>query len=490
MSRAKPWSIGWLAIAFAGGCTVGPDYQRPAAVANQPVPAAFSTPATNGLPDWKTAEPAAHLPRGAWWRVFDDSVLDQLETAAETGNPGLAAALARLQEARATINIARAEFFPQIEVDPSVTRQRTSVNQPENGRAAGVSHTFNTFTLPFQAGWEADWFGRIRREAEAARANLAASRDDYETVKLALQSEIAADYFTLRALDSEYDLLQRSAETFRRSLLLTMNRRRGGIASDLDVAQAETQLRTVEADLPPLKLQRSRLLHALAALTGQAAPGFELVATPPASNALPQIPVSLPSELLERRPDIAASERRMAESNARVGVAQSAFYPRLRFNGLAGLQSVDAGSWFDWPSHFWSLGPTVELPLFTGGRNRAQLEFARAAYTENVANYRQTVLAAFQEVEDQLAAQGLLAAQMEAELAALKAAQRTLEIADNRYKAGLVTYLEVATAQSAALNLERTVVQLRGEKLVASVSLIKALGGGWQAEAQTAATRN
>jgi multidrug efflux system outer membrane protein len=191
---------------------------------------------------------------------------------------------------------------------------------------------------------------------------------------------------------------------------------------------------------------------------------------------------------LERRPDIAAFERRMAEANARVGVAQSAFYPRLRFNGLAGLQSVDAGSWFNWPSRFWSVGPSLEVPLFTGGRNRAQLEFARAAYTESVAQYRQTVLTAFQEVEDQLAAQGLLAAQMEAELAALKAAQRTLEIADNRYKAGLVTYLEVATAQGAALNLERTTVQLRGEKLVAVVGLIKALGGGWEAATQAAVT--
>lgn len=488
MTRLRPWSMVWFAAVALAGCAVGPDYHRPPALANQPIPPAFSTPATNGLPEWKAAEPSAHLPRGAWWRVFDDPPLDRLEDAAETGNPGLAAAFARLQQARATVDISRAEFFPQVQVDPSATRQRTSVNQPLNGSPAGASHTFNTFTLPFQAGWEADLFGRIRREVEAARANLGANRDEYETVKLALQSEIAADYFTLRALDAEYDLLQRSAETFRRSLELTVNRRRGGIASDLDVAQAETQLRATEAELPPLKLQRSRLLHALAALTGQAAPGFELPAATTAQGALPQVPVSLPSELLERRPDIAAFERRMAEANARVGVAQSAFYPRLRFNGLAGLQSVDASSWFDWPSRFWSVGPSLEVPLFTGGRNRAQLEFARAAYTESVAQYRQTVLTAFQEVEDQLAAQGLLAAQMEAELAALKAAQRTLEIADNRYKAGLVTYLEVATAQSATLNLERTTVQLRGEKLVALVGLIKALGGGWEAATQAAVT--
>src|SRR5262249_26158711 len=265
-------------------------------------------------------------------------------------------------------------------------------------------------------------------------------------------------------------------------------RRRGGIASDLDVSQAETVLRATEAELPPLRLQRSRVLHAMATLCGQPATGFEVPAATSGPTEPPQVPASLPSELLERRPDVAASERRMAEANARVGVATSAFYPRLRVNGLAGFQSVDAGTWFDWPSRFWSVGPSLELPLFTGGRNRAQLEFAKAVYTVNVAQYRQTVLAAFQEVEDQLAAQQLLAAQLDAEIAALKAANRTLEIANNRYKAGLVTYLEVATAQSAALNLERTVVQLRGEKLVAAVGLIKAVGGGWEGEAETQAS--
>ncbi|HWH71762.1 MAG TPA: efflux transporter outer membrane subunit, partial [Candidatus Sulfotelmatobacter sp.] len=243
-----------------------------------------------------------------------------------------------------------------------------------------------------------------------------------------------------------------------------------------------TQLRTTEAALPALQLQRTKLLHALATLCGQPATGFALATQGASGNPVPKVPVSLPSELLERRPDIAVAEQRMAAANAQVGVAQSAFYPRVRFNGLAGLQSVDAATWFDWPSRFWAVGPSLELPLFTGGRNRAQLAQARAFYHETVANYRQTVLNAFQEVEDQLANQQLLATQMEAETAAMIAAQHTLEIANNRYRAGLVTYLEVATAQSSALSLERTVVQLQGQKLVTSVGLIRALGGGWEQE--------
>jgi len=241
--------------------------------------------------------------------------------------------------------------------------------------------------------------------------------------------------------------------------------------------------------LPALELQRAQLVHALATLCGQPAIGFTLAPNSAQSTPLPVVPISLPSELLERRPDIAAAEQRMASANAQVGVAQAAFYPRLLFNGLAGFQSLDAASWFDWPSRFWAVGPTLQVPLFTGGLNRAQLALARASYDETVAGYRQTVLDAFQEVEDQLAAQRLLQAQVEAEVAALTAAQHTLEIANNRYKAGLVTYLEVAVAQSSALTLEQTVVQLRGEKLVAAVGLVRALGGGWESDTRALANQ-
>jgi multidrug efflux system outer membrane protein len=476
-----------LALFFAlVGCTVGPSYHRPSALGTNAAPASFSgaDQPTPGVV-WKSAEPSAHLPRGSWWQIFDDPELNRLEDFARANNQEVAAALARFDQARASVQIARANFFPQLSVDPSFTRQRTSFNQPLNGRRAEVAHTYNTFSLALDAGWEVDLWGRVRRQTQAARARLAASSDDIEGVRLAVHAEIAADYFLLRAIDSELDLLQRNTETFQRSLELTVNRRKGGIATDLDVAQAETQLQTTEAALPALRLQRSQVDHALAVLCGQAATGFDVETDRAELKEVPAAPVSLPSELLERRPDIAASERRVAAANADIGVAQAAFYPRLRFSGLAGFESVGAPTLFDWPSRLWSLGPSVDLPIFTGGRNRAGLDFSKAAYQETVANYRATALKAFQEVEDQLAAQRLLADQLNAERKALTSAQRTLEIATNRYKAGLITYLEVATAQSAALNLERTVVELRGEKLVATVALIKALGGGWAEEFNT-----
>ena len=465
----------------APGCKVGPDYHRPAPLGTNALPNSFSVQASTNETAWKTAEPSAHLPKGLWWKLFEDAELDKLETLASNGNQQLAAALARFEEARASFNIARADLFPQVALTPSYSRQRTSANEPSNGHALGISPTYNTFIMQLQAGWEVDLWGRIRRQVENSKARLAASEADLETVRLALEAELATDYFTLRAVDSEYDLLVRTAEAYRRSLELTMNRRKGGVASDLDVTQAETQLRTTEASLPALRLQRMKLIHAIATLCGQAAPGFDLPAAPNPSARLAAVPLSLPSELLERRPDIATAEQLMAAANAQIGVAEGAFYPRITINGLAGFQSVDASTWFDWPSRFWAVGPSLELPLFTGGRNRAQLALARSTYNETVANYRQTVLSAFQEVEDQIASQNLLATQLEAEVSALKAAQHNLEIANNRYKAGLVTYLEVAIAQSSALNIEQTVVQLQGQKLIVAVGLIKSLGGGWEA---------
>ena len=470
-----------LAAAFLAGCQVGPDYVRPAplATASSVSPAFEEADATNGV-SWRTAAPAAGLPRGAWWKVFAETDLDRLEDLAAAGNQDLAVAAARFDEARAQVNITRADFFPQVEFDPSYTRQRTSFNTPENGVPAGVSPTFNTFTAQLQAGWEADLWGRVRRQVESARAQLAAGADDLEAVKLAVHAEVAMDFFALQGLAAEATLIERTAEAYRRSLELTVNRRKGGIASDLDVSQAETQLRSTEAVLPPLRLQRARLVHALAALCGRETRGFDPGLTPGTLAEPPPVPLLVPSALLERRPDIAAAERRMAAANAQVGVSQSAFYPHLRVNGLAGFQSIDAASWFDWPSRLWSVGPSLQLPLFTGGRNRATLAYSRAAYEEAVAGYRRAVLAAFQEAEDQLAAQRWLQTQLEAEQAAMKAAQHTLEIADHRYQSGLTTYLEVATAQSAALSLERTVVQLRADKLATAVGLIKALGGGWE----------
>ena len=478
-------ATGLVALVLAG-CAVGPDYKRPAPLAvTNSMPESFSTNSAQ----WKTATPAAHLPRGEWWQLFGEPELNRLESLAGAQNQQLAAALARLEQARASVKVARAELFPQLEFDPSYTRQRTSFNAPENGHAAKVSPTYNTFLLPLEAGWEIDLWGRVRRQVETARAQLEATGDDLESLRLAVQAEVASDYFTLRSLDSEYELLVRTAEAYRRSLELTSNRRKGGIATDLDVSQAETQLKSTEALLPAVRLQRANVVHALATLTGQPATGFDVAAQPTESQKTPSVPVGLPSELLERRPDIASAEQNMAAANAQVGVAKAAFYPRVVVNGMAGLQSIDAETLFDWPSRFWAVGPTLQLPLFTGGRNRAQLASAKSAYDVTVADYRQTILSAFQEVEDQLAAQQLLEEELTAQVSAMQAAQRTLEVANNRYKSGLVTYLEVATAQSAALNIERTVVQLRGQKLVAAVGLIKALGGGWEAPMAHAAAK-
>jgi multidrug efflux system outer membrane protein len=480
-----------LTVLLLAGCAVGPNYKRPEAFGTNAMPASFAGAAATNAGAWKQAQPSAHLPRGSWWELFGDPELNRLETLATTNNQQLAVAFANFQQARALVGVARADFFPQISADPSFTRQRTSANQSRNSGSGsgGGSSTFNTWSVPLDASWELDLWGRVRRQVEGARARLTASADDLESTRLTLQAEVAVDYFTLRSLDAQCQLLEETVVAYRRSLELTQNRRKGGIATDLDVSQAETQLATAEAQIPATQLQRANFLHALAALCGQPAPAFEvsvtgdaLIAAKRVFDAGPGIPVAVPSELLEHRPDIAAAERLVAAANADVGLANAAFYPRLMLNGLAGFQSIDASTLFNWESRVWSVGPSVSLPIFTGGRNRAQLAASRAAYDATVASYRQTVLSAFQDVEDQLAAQRLLAQQAEKESAALKSARRTLDISLTKYKGGVITYLEVAIAQNAALAHEETVVQLRAQRLAASVSLIKALGAGWTAD--------
>ncbi|HUI08116.1 MAG TPA: efflux transporter outer membrane subunit [Verrucomicrobiae bacterium] len=464
-----------LLVVALTGCAIGPDYRRPQAMAT--MPAAYAG-ATN---EWKVAEPRAHLPKGNWWEMFGDEELDRLETEATAANQELKAAAARFDEARAIADAARSGLFPHVNLSPSATRQGVSGNRPLNGTAAGSSNTwtYNDFVFPLDLSYEVDLWGRVRRSVESARAQEQANADDLETVKLSIEAEVATDYFTVRALDAEEELLNTSVEVFRKSLELTQNRRAGGIASDLDVAQAETVLKTTQAELPAAMLQRAQFEHALATLTGQPASTFAVTARP-LDIAPPVVPPGLPSELLERRPDIAAAERRMAAANAGIGVAKAAFFPTIELNGLAGLESVNAGTLFNWSSRLWSIGPSLTMPIFDAGQNGANLRLARATYQETVANYRQTVLSAFAEVEDNLASQSLLAGQHEAEVDALQAAHKQLAVADNRYRAGLVTFLEVATAENTALSIERTVVQLRGQQLVAAVALVKSLGGGWQ----------
>ncbi len=460
---------------FLGGCiAVGPDYKRPEAAR---IPAAYAG-ATNG---WKVAEPQAHLPRSNWWEMFGDPELNQLEAEAAAANQQVKAAFARLEQARAITDVTRAGLFPNITLSTTTTRQRDSANQPSvlTGQPIGHGNTYNDFIVPLDLNYEVDVWGRVRRSVESATAQQRATADDLGTIQLIVQAEVAADYFTLRSLDSEKAIVLSTIEVFRKTLDLTRDRRAGGIVSDLDVAQSETVFRMARAQLPAIALQRAQFQDALAVLIGKPASSFKIPERA-LTIAPPVIPPGLPSQLLERRPDISAAERLMAAANANIGVAKAAFFPAIHLNGLAGIESVSASTWFAWPSRFWSVGPSLTVPIFEGGALRAGLRLAKAAYDETVANYRQTVLTAFGEVEDNLSAQNFLASQYEEQSGALQAANWQLQIADDRYRDGLVTYLEVATAQNTTLGLDLTTVQLRGQQLVAAVSLVKALGGGWQ----------
>ena len=462
------------------GCAVGPDYHRPAVLPAAPVPATFGDAAVTNAGDWKPAEPSAHLPRGAWWELYDDAELNRLESLAATNNQLIAVAFANYELAHAAVQGARADFFPQVAGSATATRQRTSANASPTSAAAGTSTTFNMYNASGDVSWELDLWGRIRREVESAHATFIASADDLESATLSVQAEVAIDYFLLQSFEAQSAMLTQTSVVYQRALELTQNRHRAGIASELDVSQAETQLKNAQAQIPAVELQRAQIRHALAVLCGEAATAFAVAADPLTATNLPTIPLSVPSEWLEHRPDIASAEQHMAAANANVGVAKTAFYPRVLLSGTGGFQSISASDWFTWPSHLWAIGPSLQMPLFTGGRNRAQLASAKAAYDGTVAIYRQTVLTAFQDVEDQLAAQQLLAEQFDEESAALASARRTLDISNNRYKAGVETYLDVIVAQAVALTHEETVIQLKAQRLASSASLIKALGAGWQ----------
>ncbi len=476
--NALPFRVCVMAcVLMLGGCTIGPTYQRPQALGTNAIPVQFET--TNGVA-WHPADPTAKPGPTAWWKTFGDPVLNALEADAEAENQSLQAAAARLEAAASDVDIARSDYFPHLSATPSAVRQRSSLNAPENGHPAGKGYTFYNFMIPLQAGWEPDLWGRIHRQVEGSRARYEADADDLGFARLSIQAEVAIDYFLLRSLDLESALLEATVIDFQRAYELVRNRRKGGIATDLDVSQALTQLRAAEAQVPAVALQAARLRHALATLSGRPAMGFHWEVRTNYLFSIPSVGGGQPSELLERRPDVAASERRMAAANADIGLARTAYYPRFRINGLAGLQSVHSSTVFDASSRLWSVGPAVDWPLFTGGRNQAAVRSAEAIYTATVAQYRSQVLTAFQEVEDQLTAQRLLTTELEAEGAARDAARKTEEIANHRYEAGLVTYLEVATAQSVALGHERSVVRLEGERAAALVALVKALGGGWE----------
>jgi len=451
------------------GCKVGPEYARPKAS----VPAAYRE-----LSGWKPAEPRDLAARGSWWKVFNDPELDALEERVSQSNQSLAAAVAQLRQARALVAAARAGFFPTATLGASLTRSRSS-----SGATQGVfnpGRLTTNYLLPLEASWEPDVWGRVRRNVEANLANELASAADLESMRLMLQADLAQDYFQLHALDAERQILEETATALRRSLELTQNRYSSGVASRIEVLQAETQLKTTVTQQIDLGVQRAQLEHAIAVLAGLP-PADLTVPVRPLPQEVPAVPVGIPSELLERRPDIAAAERRMVEANARIGVAVAAYFPSFTLSASAGLESTEASRWFNWASRFWSIGPAVTETVFQGGLRGAQTDEARAAYDAAVASYRQTVLEAMQEVEDNLAALRILAEEARAEEDLLTSARQAVTVSMNQYRAGTINYLNVIVAQAAALTNERAAVNIRSRRLVACAVLIKALGGGWEA---------
>jgi NodT family efflux transporter outer membrane factor (OMF) lipoprotein len=459
------------ACAALPGCTVGPDYVRPAVS----VPANYKEAAADGTA-WKVAQPGDHVSRGKWWTVYNDPLLNALQDVLTTSNQDLVVAQSRYLQARALVASTRSGYMPTVTAGASVTRFRASANG--FGTPASNVGPANAFQLPLDVSWELDVWGRVRRSVESSEASAQAFAADLETVRLSLQAELAINYFLLRGIDSERQLLDNTLVAYSKALELTVNRHEGGASSDVDVAQAETQLKTAQAQAVNLRIQRAQLEHAIAVLIGKAPAEFSM---PQAGlDALPPVvPLVMPSELLERRPDIASAERQMASANAQIGVAKAAFYPTISIGASAGFASSKASNWLDWPSRFWSIGPAAALTLFDGGRRSAVSDQAQAAYDGTVAAYRQTVLTAFQDVEDNLSELAILAEEAQVEEQAVKAAKRSVAQTTNRYGAGAASYLEVVIAQTFALANERAAVDISRRRMIASVRLVKALGGDW-----------
>ena len=456
-----------MALLFSG-CTVGPRYAKP----TTPAPPAYK----EVPPDWKTAQPSDQIAKGKWWEIFQDSQLNGLEEQINVSNQNLKAAEARFQQARALVRFNRAAYYPTVIAGASVAREHLSSHRPLVPASTQTNGT--DLVIPVDVSYEADVFGRVRHTVEAARADAQASAADLEAVRLSLHAELAFDYFEMRTLDAEEQLLLSNVTSFEKALDLTQSRYQGGVASAVDVAQAQTQLENTRTQAIDVMVQRSQNEHAIATLIGQPAPAFS---SPLAAwNAPPpDIPPGLPSDLLERRPDIAAAERRVAVANAQVGVARAAYFPIFTLTGSGGFESAAITTLIQGPSGFLTAGAAAAVTAFDGGRRRGVSDQARAAYDESVANYRQTVLTAFQEVEDNLAILRILDDEARAQQAAVAAAEHSLDLSTNRYKGGVVSYLEVTTAQSTALADERAAVDILRRRMTASVSLIKALGGGW-----------
>jgi NodT family efflux transporter outer membrane factor (OMF) lipoprotein len=464
-----------IALLLFKACDKAPKYAKPG-VATPPAFKEISPDMFKETKDWKFARPNDAEIRGKWWEMFGDAKLSALEEQVNISNQNIAAADANFRAARALIRESRADYFPTVTTSPSIVVSRQSAANTRSNISPG--RTVTNYTLPFDATWEPDLWGRVRNTVRANTAEAQASAADVQNVRLSVEAELAFDYYQLRSNDAEKRLFDATIFAFQQQLELTRVRFQTGLASDEDVAQAETQLETTQAQDTDLGIQRAQLEHAIALLSGQPASTFSLPAENEAEQP-PAIPVGVPSQLLERRPDIAAAERRVAEANAQIGVTKAAFFPSLVLSGTAGLESTSLASWFTWPARFFSLGPTLSQTLFDKGRRAAATEIARADYDATVATYRQTVLTSFQEVEDNLAALRILSHELDQQNTAVASAQRSLSVATERYKSGIDSYLNVITAQATLLSNQRTAVNLQMQQMTASVELIKALGGGW-----------
>lgn len=451
-------------------CTVGPDYVRPTPV--ETMPTTFKE-----LGGWKVAQPQDGILTGRWWEQYQDPILNALEEQVAVSNLNIAAAEAQFRQARAAAQAARAGYSPTVSAGASATRSRNSTNL---GSAKSGGSTITDYQLPLDVSWELDLWGRIRRGVESSQASAQASAADLAAITLSAQAELASDYLQLRIQDAQKQLLDDTTTVYRAALEMTKNRYNAGIVAKADVLQAETQLRSTEAQAIDLGIQRAQLEHAIALLIGKMPTAFSLPPSPLAS-AIPHIPAGLPSELLERRPDIASAERHMAAANAQIGIAKAAYFPTIKFSASAGLEASSLATWFAWPSRFWAVGSAVSAALFDGGLRKAQTDQARAAYDATVATYRETVLTAFQEVEDNLAALRILGEEAHVQDQAVQAARQVVTITTNQYQSGTVAYLNVLVAQTTALANERLALALVGRKLSATVLLVKALGGGWSA---------
>lgn len=463
---------GMLAV-LSACAAVGPNYVKPAPLppqAKATIPLSYKE-----VDGWRLAQPKDNVLRGNWWEIYAIPELNALEEQVAAANQNVAQADANYRQAQALVRASRSGFYPAVTGGASVTRSRRS------SEVGGLGAS-NDFLLPIDFSWEVDLWGRVRRTVEANQAGAQASQADLASVLLSAQALLAQDYFQLRTIDAQKKVLEDTIEGYQKTLDLTKNRYSAGVAARADVLQAETQLKTAQAQSIDLELQRAQLSHAMALLVGKPPSTFSipvapLVATPPA------VPIGVPSDLLERRPDIAAAERNVAAANARIGVAEAAFYPNVTLSASAGLEAASLAKWLTWPARFWSVGPAVSEVLFNGGLRQAQTEQARAAYDAEVAAYRQTVLTGFQEVEDSLVALRVLEEEARVQQEALAAARQTVDIVTNQYKAGTVSYLNVIVAQATALSNEQTALNILGRRMAASVSLVKALGGGWDASA-------